>query len=191
MKSLKVFTEGKESEAHKKAVAQGLQYRGFGYWADPNSGKIVARSSGDDLKPITKEGEDEEKEAPEEVKGGASSYDDMAAAGAAGEVQMGAVKPGEEKARKDVEWEAGPDGSTDVGTDKNEVEDDAFVDKDEDNNDWVAGPDGRTTPTSLSTPSKRQLKVRRLLRRLPKRKVGVLTVMVSGLILLTHLLPRR
>ena len=34
------------------------------------------------------------------------------------------------------------DGSTDVGTDKNEVEDDAFVDKDEDNNDWVAGPDG-------------------------------------------------
>ena len=35
MKSLKVFTEGKESEAHKKAVAQGLQYRGFGLLGRP------------------------------------------------------------------------------------------------------------------------------------------------------------
>ena len=143
MKKLKAFKESNgASEARKKAEAQGLEYRGFGFWADPNTGEVVARSSGDDLKPVDhdplkgKAGEGEEG-----GKKGASSFGDVAAM-AAQEVQKGEVKPDEEKAKKDVEWESGPDGSTDVGTGKNDVEKDVFVDKDEDEDTWVSGADG-------------------------------------------------
>ena len=54
----------------------------------------------------------------------------------------------EEKARKDTNWEPGPDGSTDVGQDKDPVEGDVFVGK---NNQagWEAGPDGAITNWSF------------------------------------------
>ena len=44
MKNINMFLESQEeSESHKKARALGLEYRGFGYWADPKTGKIVKR----------------------------------------------------------------------------------------------------------------------------------------------------
>ena len=49
--NLKKLMERAESEAHKEAIAKGLKYKGFGYWADA-SGNIVARSSGDELVPV-------------------------------------------------------------------------------------------------------------------------------------------
>ena len=49
MKRFEAFLTEKETEAHKKAMAMGLEYRGFGYWADKQTGKITHRSSGDEL----------------------------------------------------------------------------------------------------------------------------------------------
>ena len=58
--NLKKLMERAESEAHKEALAKGLTYKGFGYWAD-SSGNIVARSSGDELVPVQGKGGEEEK----------------------------------------------------------------------------------------------------------------------------------
>ena len=33
------FLEKKGEKAHRDAVAMGLQYKGFGYWADPQTGE--------------------------------------------------------------------------------------------------------------------------------------------------------
>ena len=142
MKSFKLF-EAQETEAHKEALARGLKYRGFGYWAD-NSGKVVARSLGGRLQPVEKtEVDDSEGGAETAQMAKGKSYDDVAAGGAQQPVAMGEVKPGEEKAPKEEgQWKPGPDGDTDVGTKKNEVEDDVFVDKDQDDDKWVAGADG-------------------------------------------------
>ena len=141
--NLKKLMERAESEAHKEALAKGLKYKGFGYWAD-SSGNVVARSSGDRLVPVQgREGEEEEK-APEEQQGG--SFDQMMQAGQQAqqpEIQQGEVKPGEEKAPKekgDGSWEPGYDGDNSIDSPE-EVEKDVFVQK-TNSPKWTAGPDG-------------------------------------------------
>ena len=63
MKNINMFLESQEeSESHKKARALGLEYRGFGYWADPKTGKIVKRSSGDELRDVNGQDGVEDKE---------------------------------------------------------------------------------------------------------------------------------
>ena len=152
MKNLNMFLEEQENEAHKKAQAMGLEYRGFGYWADPNTGEIVKRSSGDELRDVggleAQEGPGGDEEAPSS-KG--QSFDGMMGA-AAPEVEQGEVKPGEEKAPENKDWKPGPDGDTDVGKDVDEedAEDDAFISKDEDSDKWTAGPDGDNYTTVKS-----------------------------------------
>ena len=152
MKNLNTFLEQQENEAHKKAIALGLEYRGFGYWADPNTGEIVKRSSGDELKDVggleAKEGPGGEEEAPSS-KG--KSFDGMMGS-AAPEVQKGEVKPGEAKAPESKDWKPGPDGDTDVGKkeDEESVDDDAFISSDEEQNKWTAGPDGDNFKTVKS-----------------------------------------
>ena len=141
MKRFDAFLTEQETEAHKKAIAMGLEYRGFGYWADKQTGKITHRSSGDDLTEVGG-GLEAASGGPQEMgTGAAGSVADMATGAMMGEPQMGAVKPGEEQAPKDTNWEPGPDGSTDVGQDKDTVEGDVFVGK---NNQagWEAGADG-------------------------------------------------
>lgn len=143
--NFKKLIESAESPAKKEALSKGLTYKGFGYWAD-SSGKVVARSHGDKLEPIDRDGPVAD-EGPdgEEPKKGADSFGDMTAAGAAAAetTELGAVKPGEEKApEEEGKWESGPDGDTQVGKPESEIEDDVFVDKDEDSDDWVAGADG-------------------------------------------------
>ena len=140
--NLKKLMERAESEAHKEAIAKGLKYKGFGYWADA-SGNIVARSSGDELVPVTGKGGEEEEKAPEEQQGG--SFDQMMQAGQQAQqpVEMGEVKPGEEKAPKeegDGSWEPGYDGDNSIDNPE-EVEKDVFVQK-TNSPKWTAGPDG-------------------------------------------------
>lgn len=151
MKKLNTFLEAQDNEAHKKAQAMGLEYRGFGYWADPTSGEVTHRSSGDELRTVG--GNLETTPGDGDESGGAQpgqSFDGAMEAGA--EAQLGEVKPGEQKAKKETTWVAGPDGDTDVGKDVDEedVEDDAFVGKDEDKDDWTAGPDGDNFKTVKS-----------------------------------------
>ena len=141
MKRFEAFLTEQETEAHKKATAMGLEYRGFGYWADKQTGKITHRSSGDELTEVGG--------GLEAAGGGPQEMGTVAAEAWLiwlrvllwVETPMGEVKPGEEQARKDTNWEPGPDGSTDVGQDKDTVEGDVFVGK---NNQagWEAGPDG-------------------------------------------------
>ncbi|QIN97051.1 serine/threonine kinase [Synechococcus phage S-H34] len=140
---LSQFNENAESEAHKEALARGLKYKGFGYWAD-NSGKVVARTLGGKLQPVEKdeaEGDGNKADVAQMAKG--KSYDDIAGGAPQEPVEMGEVLPGEEKAKKeDGQWEPGPDGDTQVGEEPSEIEDDVFVDKDQDSDKWVAGADG-------------------------------------------------
>ena len=139
---LKNLMERAESEAHKEAIAKGLKYKGFGYWADV-SGNIVARSSGDRLEPVKGKEQGIEDKKPEEQQGG--SFDQMMQAGQQAQqpVQMGEVKPGEEKApeeKGDGSWEPGPDGDNSIDSPE-EVEKDVFVQK-SNSPDWKSGPEG-------------------------------------------------
>lgn len=141
--NLKKLMERAESEAHKEALAKGLTYKGFGYWAD-SSGNIVARSSGDKLEPVQGKQGGEEKKPKEKQQGG--SFDQMMQAGQQSqqpETQQGEVKPGEEKVRKekgDGSWQPGPDGDNSIDSPE-EVEKDVFVQK-TNMPDWTAGPEG-------------------------------------------------
>ena len=141
MKRFDAFLTEQETEAHKKAKAMGLEYRGFGYWADPHTGEISHRSSGDKLEPVG--GGLEAKAGPggEDAAGGAPMGGAPMGGGAGGEVPLGEVKPGEEIARRDTSWEPGPDGSTDIGKGKDPVDDDVFVGKNNESG-WTAGADG-------------------------------------------------
>ena len=141
MKRFDAFLTEEETEAHKRAKAMGLEYRGFGYWADPNTGKITHRSSGDELSEIGGGLETQEGPPLEAPMGAPGSVADMATGAMMGQPQMGEILPGEEKAPRDTNWEPGPDGSTDVGEDKEEVEDDVFVGKNNSSG-WTAGADG-------------------------------------------------
>lgn len=140
MKRFDAFLTEEETEAHKKAKAMGLEYRGFGYWADKNTGKITHRSSGDELTEVG--GGLETAEGPEGPMGAPGSVADMATGANMADTQLGEVLPGEEKAPdEDTNWEPGPDGSTDVGQDKDTIESDVYVGRNN-NAGWTAGPDG-------------------------------------------------
>ena len=141
MKRFSAFLTEEETEAHKKAKAMGLEYRGFGYWADKNTGKITHRSSGDELTEVG--GGLETVEGPDTPMGSAGSVADMSTGAMMGDPQLGKVLPGEEQApdEDDENWEPGPDGSTDVGKDKDTIESDVYVGKNN-NAGWEAGPEG-------------------------------------------------
>jgi hypothetical protein len=142
-----VFREAQESEAHKKAAELGLEYRGFGHWADPKTGEVVYKTVDQKLVPI--QGGGEEEVGPDSVAapGMQGSFDQMMQAA---NPQLGEVLPGKEKAPKeeDGNWTPGPDGDTAVG-DENDVSDDAFVPKTNDP-EWVAGKDGSNYKTVKS-----------------------------------------
>ena len=46
------FLERKGEKAHRDAVAMGLQYKGFGYWADPNTGEASVCNDDPKLYPL-------------------------------------------------------------------------------------------------------------------------------------------
>ena len=143
---LNQFRENAESPAHQEAVAKGLTYKGFGYWAD-SQGNVVARTQGDKLIPTggaDHRSSDETENAAAPGKGAKQSYDAIVQAGMNPDIVMGEVLPGEEKAPKeDGNWTPGPDGDNMVDSgEETEIEDDVFVQKWTDSEKWVSGADG-------------------------------------------------
>ena len=60
MKDLNSFIfEVKGEKAHRDAVAMGLKYKGFGYWVDPNTGKVTHKTENDTLVPVDPDVESE------------------------------------------------------------------------------------------------------------------------------------
>ena len=156
--------ERKGEKAHKDAVAMGLKYKGFGYWADPNTGEAKYKTVNDQLVPVEGDVESEKWEGDEademQTMGGEKrqgmqlqrgSADDGAAPGGGGE-NIGTAEPGEELALPEKGWEGGPEGNTCVGAKAQkpgEVPYDVFVGKTNEMG-WVAGPDGSSAVDNFS-----------------------------------------
>ena len=151
---LQAFLEKKGEKAHRDAIAMGLQYKGFGYWADPNTGEAKYKTVNDQLVPVEPDIESELYKGDEKEKPGMMSGTPQ---------QGGMVQPGADAAQapaigtgsnisgglgvdanapKKKGWDAGPDGDTCVGGQPREdVPPDTFVGK-TNNVNWTAGPDG-------------------------------------------------
>ena len=154
MKQLSSFlTERKGEKAHKEAEQMGLQYKGFGYWVDPKSGKVTHQTQGDSLVPVDPDVETDMYKGgkgPEEqgMPGAPGSNDPLR--GPKGQDLRGmnvgdAPEPGEERPGdiNNSSWEPGPDGDNCV-TDQpppDDIPTDSFVGK-SNYHQWVAGPDG-------------------------------------------------
>ena len=158
-----ILSEVTGEKAHRDAVARGLKYKGFGYWAD-NTGKTAFKTENDELVPVEADVASEKAGKPGMERdgfpgGGPEDVPDMStsaqmqqtrkAAGLAdfqvGSGVTGAPEPGEELVPQDLDWEPGPDGSTCVDSDEPAavVPEDSFVNK-TNNMKWKAGPDGTT-----------------------------------------------
>ena len=158
MKDLNSFlTEVKGEKAHRDAVAMGLKYKGFGYWVDPNTGKVTHKTENDTLVPVDPDVESElagkdNETAGMAAGGGASGEAGMAVGGMASAAALGmpdqAVVSGTAdpdagaKAPADIGWEAGPDGDNCINDEApGQVPSDSFVGK-TNYPGWQAGPDG-------------------------------------------------
>ena len=165
MKKLnQMLSEVKGEHAHKEAIAMGLKYKGFGFWADPETGETKYKTENDILTPVVPEQESEL------WSGGPPGEDgsmDIAKQGIPGQQGMmdpngmlqmpgqeaqqelgsnvlGAPEPGKEKAPSSQDWKPGPDGDTCVGPDAQipgVIPKDAYVGK-TNYVKWAAGPDG-------------------------------------------------
>lgn len=149
------FMEKKGEKAHRDAVAMGLQYKGFGYWADPNTGEAKYKTVNDQLVPVEPDVESDlyKGKDPDEMAAmsGAAPGGGMRQPGAdqaPGGPPVGTgmnVGPASDLGAKAPEkkgWDAGPDGDTCVGGQPREdIPDDTFVGK-TNNTRWTAGADG-------------------------------------------------
>tara|TARA_R110002012_G_scaffold321996_1_gene553265 strand:- start:2916 stop:4862 length:1947 start_codon:yes stop_codon:yes gene_type:complete len=143
VKKLNSFITEK-SAAQEEAERVGLKYVGFGRYADPRSGKVVAKS--DERGELEMLGMDQ----PEGGQPEQGSKETMAIGGARAAEPTGESQgtPGEgigaPPAPVEMDWEPGPDGDTCVGGQPpEEVPVDSFVGK-TNNTKWDAGPDGST-----------------------------------------------
>ena len=150
MKQLKSYLyERKGEKAHREAEAMGLQYKGFGYWVDPNSGQVTHKTEGDTLVPVSPDvetdkwkGDGEEAGAPGGGKGQQREKGDKQTPPAG--IGIGQAMPGQEQKPRDLgKWEPGPDGNTCVGDQPTpeKPQSDAYVRKTNYYN-WTAGADG-------------------------------------------------
>lgn len=158
MKSFKNYVaERKGEKAHRDAVAMGLQYKGFGYWADPQTGEAKYKTVNDNLVPVEGDVESDLYKGDEAEEGPAASRGPAGSMAVPGGAAAGALPPGIGSGAglggpadgmlaappKNAGWEAGPDGDTCIGGDQapGEVPKDTFVGKTNYVN-WTAGPDG-------------------------------------------------
>ena len=153
-----LLSEEKGEQAHRQAVAMGLKYKGFGYWVDPQTGKVTHKTENDQLVAVEPDVESDKwgGDAPE----GGGMPGQGAPMGPPGSFggfmgqqqgqappappQMGNVLPGQEQAPKDLgKWEPGPDGNNCVDDQPTPEapEADSYVGKTNYMN-WTAGPDG-------------------------------------------------
>lgn len=148
------FLEKKGEKAHREAIAMGLQYKGFGYWADPQTGEAKYKTVNDQLIPVEPDVESDlykgkEKEDPAASSGAAPekmAVPGGATAGAMKQVVGQGISQGTPEGmlaapQKQTGWQAGPDGDTCVDGEKPEVAKDVFVGKTNFAR-WTAGPDG-------------------------------------------------
>ena len=63
LKSFQKLCEVKGEKAHREAVAMGLKYKGFGYWADPQTGETKYKTVNDQLVEVEPEVESEKETA--------------------------------------------------------------------------------------------------------------------------------
>ena len=158
MKSFRQLSEEKGEKAHREAIAMGLKYKGFGYWADPQTGETKYKTKNDQLVPVDPEQESELYKGGKD--GDMASPDGQGRPGMAGPGGMMSMSPmggtmgGQnigmaggapaEKPQEEDGWEAGPDGDTCVGDPNNKpgvITKDVFVGK-TNYMQWQAGPDG-------------------------------------------------
>ena len=158
MKSFRQLSEEKGEKAHREAIAMGLKYKGFGYWADPATGETKYKTQNDQLVPVDPEQESELYKGGKD--GDMASPDGQGRPGMAGPGGMMSMSPmgggmgGQnigmaggapaEKPQEEDGWEAGPDGDTCVGDPNNKpgvITKDVFVGK-TNYMQWQAGPDG-------------------------------------------------
>ena len=52
MKTFKMLQEERGEKAFKQAISMGLQYSGFGYWKDPQTGETKYKTENDTLVPV-------------------------------------------------------------------------------------------------------------------------------------------
>ena len=150
------IAERKGEKAHRDAVAMGLQYKGFGYWADPQTGEAKYKTVNDNLVPVEGDvesdlykGDDVEGDPAASGGGqGQMAVPGGAAAGAlptaigSGEGLGGPADGMDAQAPKNSGWEAGPEGDTCIGGQKpGEISKDVFVGKTNYMH-WTAGPEG-------------------------------------------------
>ena len=158
MKTFRQLSEEKGEKAHREAIAMGLKYKGFGYWADPATGETKYKTQNDQLVPVDPEQESELYKGGGDGDGG--SPDGQGGGGMAGpggmmnmspmgggmggqNIGMAGGAPAEKPPEEDG-WEAGPDGDTCVGDPNNKpgvITKDVFVGK-TNYMQWQAGPDG-------------------------------------------------
>ncbi len=143
MKKLNSFITEK-SAAQEDAERSGLKYVGFGRYADPRTGKVVAKTNAEGQLEMLGLGQDEGGEP------GQGDKETMAIGGARAAEPTGGGQgtPGEgigaPPAPVEMNWEPGPDGDTCVdGQPPGEIPVDSFVGK-TNNMKWAAGPDGST-----------------------------------------------
>jgi len=165
MKKLKkLLSEVKGEHAHKEAIAMGLKYKGFGFWADPETGETKYKTENDTLQPVVP---DEESELYKGGPGDEGGNDMMGQGGMPGQggmmgangmLQMPGQDPmqqlganlgdapeaGTEQAPSSQPWKPGPDGDTCVGQEAQPpgvIPSDGYVGK-TNYAKWTAGPDG-------------------------------------------------
>jgi hypothetical protein len=151
------LVEKKGEKAHREAEAMGLKYKGFGYWVDPNTGKVTHKTEGDQLVAVEPDVEtDMWKGGPGDEggamgPGGQMDKGGMSPMGNQPQLSMpmgsgqniGTAEPGLEKVQKRLSWEPGPDGDTAVDGSEppGDIPADVFVGK-TNYYQWVAGPKG-------------------------------------------------
>ena len=145
--------EAQESAAHKKAVEMGLEYKGFGYYADPRTGRITHQTVGGNLEkhdmmgsgPVDgsaqadttkmKPGINQQPPGPQVVPGSGI---------------FKAPEPGTEQHPRGENWNPGPNGDNCVNGQPapEDLSFDTFVGK-TNYYKWTAGPDG-TNHTNIN-----------------------------------------
>ena len=151
--------EVKGEKAHKEAIAMGLKYKGFGYWADPQTGETKYKTVNDQLVEVEPDVESEKAGKGMDAAGemGTASLQDRgtpqrdARPGATQQPHgpgtrgqnIGSAEPGMEQAPERASWEPGPDGDTcvDSANPPGDIPADAFVGK-TNYYQWMSGPDG-------------------------------------------------
>ena len=135
----------------------GLKYKGFGYWVDPQTGKVTHKTENDQLVAVEPDVESDKwgGDAPEGegMPGAGGAMAGGVPAGLAagqmkqpspGPARVGKVLPGAEQPNKDLgKWEPGPDGNTCIDDQPapESPEADSYVGKTNYMN-WTAGPYG-------------------------------------------------